>query len=66
LGFTAFEPFGLWPAVRAADGKNESSRFAFFSRRKGGKNIPAWRKFLDLLLVSFIYIEKRYNISDIL
>jgi hypothetical protein len=36
-GFAAFEPKGLWPATRAAVRKNESSRFAFFPYRKGGK-----------------------------
>jgi hypothetical protein len=36
--FTAFEPFGLLPAMRAAARKNESSRFAFFSYRKGGES----------------------------
>jgi hypothetical protein len=39
--FTAFEPFGLWPASRAAGRKNESSRFAFFPYRKGGKENPS-------------------------
>jgi hypothetical protein len=33
-GFTAFEPFGLWPATRAAVRKNESSCFAFFLTAK--------------------------------
>jgi hypothetical protein len=29
-GFAAFEPFGLWPATRAAMRKNVSSRVAFY------------------------------------
>jgi hypothetical protein len=36
-GFTAFEPKGLWPAVRARGWKNESSRFAFLSAAKAVK-----------------------------
>jgi hypothetical protein len=48
-GFAAFEPFGLWPATRAAVRKNESSRFAFFLYRKGGtSNAPELEKILEV------------------
>jgi hypothetical protein len=39
-GFAAFEPFGLWPATRAAASKNESSRFAFLLAAKAANRIP--------------------------
>jgi hypothetical protein len=51
-GFTAFEPFGLWPATRAAVRKNESSRFAFFLTAKAVNRI-------DDLTVSNETIETR-------
>jgi hypothetical protein len=54
MGLAAFEPKGLWPAMRAAGRKNESSRFAFSPYRKGGK--PSQARIdpsLDLLKESY-------------
>jgi hypothetical protein len=45
------EPYGLLPAMRAVVRKNESSRFAFFPYRKGGK--PALSN-IDALLSALL------------